>query len=346
MTHSWLSSRGLWPVRLQSMMARFSWMVAILALVPASARAAALPRLGFDAAGAVECRDVTTGEFAAMNPGEKVIEARFRISVLFEEGKQENLEDVMVVIESPDKRLLVTDFAPKTELGTDVSGPISAVDMNEHTNSAGAMLGASGVGHLGAAQAQLNDSKHKMANRTYKQLPAKYLLLASGTTLGEHGVFFKIKASPQTSLEGAKEFTCWFVVPRNWRGDWCLLSCKARAYHRNYFTSRLEICGQTDVVVGLYLAGDEQGKALARRLDQLQMMPQYSPQLAAAQAQMAGSPLSLTTVAAVQPASKPSPIGAWFASLAHGGRSPTAEVQPRPGMQDALTGLSGLSGRR
>ncbi|HEX4150172.1 MAG TPA: hypothetical protein VHY20_14340, partial [Pirellulales bacterium] len=273
--------------------------LAVAALLPADLLAATMPRVGFDAAGAVECRDVTTREFSAVNPGEKVIEARFRISILFEEGKQEHLEDVMLVIESPEKRLRVTDFSPKTELGTDVSGPIEATEVAERTNTAGGTIGAAGMAHYGVANASLSDTKHQKNNRTYKQLPAKYLLLASGTTLGEHGVFFKIKASPQTSLEGAKEFTCWFVVPKSWRGDWCLLSCKARAYRKNYLVSKLEMCGQADVVVGLYLAGDEQGKALARRLDRMQMVPQYSPQLAAAQAQLAGSQLSMSTVAAV-----------------------------------------------
>jgi hypothetical protein len=323
------------------------WALVLAALLPAAVQAAVtMPRVGFDAAGAVECRDVTTDEFATVNPNEKVIEARFRISILFEEGKQENLEDVMVVIESPEKRLRVTDFSPKTELGTDVSGPINATDTADHTDTAQANVGVNNIGHLGIVNAQLTDTKRHVANRVYKQLPAKYLVLASGTTLGEHGVFFKIKASPQTSLEGAKEFTCWFVVPKQWRGDWCLLSCKARAYRKNYLVNKLEMCGQSDVVVGLYLAGDEQGKGLARRLDRMQMTPQYSPQIAAAQAQMAGSALSMSTVAAIEYEAKPSALSVWFSGLTHPGRSQAAAPRPRPGMQDALTGLSGLSGGR
>ena len=94
-------------------------------------------------------------------------------------------------------------------------------------------------------------------------------MLASGTTDGEHGVFFKVKGGPQVPLEGAKEFSCTFEVPADWRGDWCLLSCHARALSEQ--NKKFAACGRAEIFVGLYLADDEQVQDLARQLDRLQL---------------------------------------------------------------------------
>jgi hypothetical protein len=233
------------------------------------------PSIRFDASSAVECRDVTPPEMAESTPGEKLIEARFRVSVLLTEGREQDVEDLMIVIESPEKRLRTMDFCPKTEVGSDVEGQIQTVQTHENGNTKQAKLGGSVATLHALADAELQTTEKQTTAKTYKQLPNKYLVLASGTTHGEHGVFFKIKASPQASLEGAKEFTCVFVVPASWRADWCRLSCQARTTHKQFLgSSKLESCGQADFYVGLYLAGDEFGKIMARRVDQVQAFAQ------------------------------------------------------------------------
>ena len=201
---------------------------------------------------------------------EKVIEARFRVSILLTQGRQEDIEDLVVVIQSPENRLHVVDFSPKTELATDVTGPIETTKTDDNTVTAEAKLGAGVVARYGVADVGASTSNHQTTKSSFKQLPAKCLVLASGTTHGEHGVFFKVKGSPQVSLEGAKEFTCLFAVPKNWRGDWCTLSCQARAYKKHYLNSKIENCGQSEVFIGMYLVGDDASKAAARRLDAVQ----------------------------------------------------------------------------
>ncbi|HEY5313362.1 MAG TPA: hypothetical protein VIK18_12620, partial [Pirellulales bacterium] len=66
-----------------------------------------------------------------------------------------------------------------------------------------------------------------------------------------------------------------------------------------------------------------------------------------AQAQLGGgSALSMSTVASIEYEAKPSAFSLWFSGLTHPGRSHAVAPRPRRGMQDALSGLSGLSGGR
>jgi len=96
-------------------------------------------------------------------------------------------------------------------------------------------------------------------------VPPKQLFLASGTTNRGHGVFFKLKPSSQASLEGQKEFVCLFIVPKDWRGDYACIACRAKGYNRSLWT-RVEECGTAEVCVGLYLRGDPEARQAAKQL--------------------------------------------------------------------------------
>ena len=238
--------------------------------------AAAPPRVTFTASPTVECRDLTPPAFAAANPREKLIEATFRVSLLFGQGGEDQIQEVLIVIDSPQGRLRVADFEPKTESVTDIVGPIERSELNDSTKRLEAGIGGTLGAKYGVASAQVTPSlnagvtEHDSVKETYKLLPPKKLLLAAGTTAGEHGVFFKLKPSTQASLEGARQFTCLFIVPRGWRGDWLRLTCTATAESRRQFVRKVEECGRTTLDVGLYLEGDVEAKRLARQLDRLQ----------------------------------------------------------------------------
>lgn len=235
---------------------------------------AAAPRMQFDVGTMVACRDVTSPSFLAANPSERLIEARFRVSILVRQGKSEDLDELLVVIASPERRLRVVDFSPRTELASDIEGPIERVETKEKTWSIDGRISAS-VKH-GATEVNLGPSigaskgEHNSIHETFHKLPAKYLVLASGTTDAEHGTFFKLKGSTQASLEGTKEFVCVFAVPEGWRGDWCVLTCQARANVKNFMSTKQEDCGQARLYVGLHLEGDGDAKLAARNLDVMQ----------------------------------------------------------------------------
>ena len=68
---------------------------------PRDLLAAAPCRVSMDIGPTVECRDVTTPEFARSHPDEKIVEATFRMSVLLETGRAEDLEELRATILVP-----------------------------------------------------------------------------------------------------------------------------------------------------------------------------------------------------------------------------------------------------
>jgi hypothetical protein len=248
------------------LLATLAWSDSLAAL------AASPPGVTFSASPTVECRDVTPAEFARANPQEKLIEATFRVSALVT-GPEDALDEVLVVVTSPERRLRVADFWPQTESTTDIVGPIERVTTNETSRSLQAGVGGSLGAKYGPASAQVSpsasagQSESEGVKESYKKLPPKRLLLASGTTEGEHGAFFKLKPSSQVSLQGSRQFGCLFVVPAAWRGDWLSLACSAKAQTRRQFVRRIEECGQATLTIGLYLEGDGEAKRLAQQLD-------------------------------------------------------------------------------
>jgi hypothetical protein len=237
-----------------------------------SITSAAAPQVHFDASTVVECRDVTPHGFAEVYPNERIVEAIVRISTLVVSGREEDFEDLLLVMDSPEKRLRVADFAPKTELVSDVVGTIDAKATNEKTKTTDFKLGGVLSASYGLASVQVlpststTNTRHDSVTEEYKRLPNRSLALASGTIHGEHGVFFKLKRTPLSSLEGSKDFTCLFVVPKNWRGDWLVVTCQARGFNKVLLTKSLEECGRAQILVGLYAAGDAVAKDHVERV--------------------------------------------------------------------------------
>lgn len=225
-------------------------------------------RVGFDVSYSVPCRDVTPEEFAEANPGRKIVEARFLVSSLFRRGGEKDIKQLMYVIRSPERRLRVVDFEPKTQVESEVTETIQIVEKGEDASTVDGSISA----HLGPlAGVQLTPSvggsrlKKQLLEQKYSRLPPKQLLLASGTTDREYGVFFKLKPSSQASLEGRREFVCLFVVPKEWRGDYAYVECTAKPRSRSPW-STADDYGSTKALVGLYLEGDPEAREAAERL--------------------------------------------------------------------------------
>ncbi|HEY2841146.1 MAG TPA: hypothetical protein VGJ26_18465 [Pirellulales bacterium] len=234
---------------------------------------AAVPcRVLIDIGPTVECRDVTAPDFAKAHEADKIVEATFRMSVLLQTGRAEDLEELRVTILSSERRLRVVDFQPRTSLASELAGDIEVCATNDKTQSVNLTLGGTLNGQEGPVHAQISPSggigqtQTHGAKETFHRLSPKQLVMASGTTDSEHGVFFKWRRSSQAALEGSREVTVRFLVPRGWRGDWVQLGCESWTVHRNYLGEKLEPCGAAQAIVGLYLSGDDEAEQAANAL--------------------------------------------------------------------------------
>jgi hypothetical protein len=238
-------------------------------LVGSATTVAGAAQVVFDLPNSIECRDVTPPEFAPAHPMLKVIEAKFRISARVVEGNLADVVDFMYVLNSADKTLRLQDYLPNTTLESAVAdNQIEVTDATENATVTGAEAHvAYKIFAIGANHSQ---SAKKSESNHYKQIAPKELVLASGTTNREHGVFFRLKPSRCASLEGAKEFTFLATVPKSWRGDLCSISCSARARKSSFLSTSVGVAGSEQAQVGMYLVGDAEAGATAEEFRAVQ----------------------------------------------------------------------------
>ncbi len=222
----------------------------------------------FDVAETVACRTLSIDSSTRqVGNGEMLIEASFDVSSLIRLGSEDDLLQYLYVIESPERTVRVVDYTPKNQLAPLLA---SNVDVSQQTEKS-ASLGFNANGTTGAvlnASANASGGSKAATSTQFELLAPMHLLASSGTASRGAAVYFKLKPSRQTSLDGARQFTVVFRVPRNWRADYVRLRCAA--FGRNVAGARghhpRPVCGSAEFLVGLYLEGDSRAKEAAREL--------------------------------------------------------------------------------
>jgi hypothetical protein len=238
---------------------------------PARSASANEPALAFDFGRTLACRDVTPADFAEAYPDERVVECTLRLSVSLSSGSMANVESIRVEINDCDKRLRVFDFSPSTQLESALAENVEWTKTTESTNSFGASLGGELPACVGDVVAHvtpsINIGKGGREVVTEKQIRVapKQAVIASGTIDHEHGVFFTLRPSPQTSLEGVHELTVAFIVPGTWRGDAVRVTCRAGGEQKVLWMKQQKVWAEKAGGVALYLAGDAEARRAAER---------------------------------------------------------------------------------
>lgn len=229
------------------------------------------PLVAFDFGGIAECVDVTPTDSEALYPGEKIVELNLRVSVHLLSGNIEDVQEVRVEIGDSDNRMRVQSFAPGTQLISNLSQDIEWSKTTEETNTLGASLGGELPTPVGGLIAHVTptisggtSNREKITEKQVRLAP-KYAVVASGTISQEHGVFFKLRSSPQNSLEGTHELTVRFLVPENWRGDSVRVCCQATGTEKVLWMKQQTTWAHTCSGVALYLAGDARARQAAIR---------------------------------------------------------------------------------
>ena len=250
----------------------------VAAALTTSLSVAAPPQVHFDVRHMVSCRDVTPESFAALNPRTRLVEARFQVSTLIERGSSHDLLQFLYRMHSPHHSFEVVDYEPKTTLATQIAGKVGIEKKDEKTKSLG--IDVSGrFDHFAKARGTggANIGRKSNSNIRYELLPPLELLAASGTIQRGNGVYFKLKPSKRTSLEGSKDFVVVLRVPAQWRADIVHVQCQAFADYRTLSRplDGKSVCGRGNFVVALYQDGDTAAKAAAQRLVRAEQTLRY-----------------------------------------------------------------------
>jgi hypothetical protein len=271
------------------------------------------PRVQFDTAYLVACREVTSPTFGAANPGQRLIEARIEVSSLIAAGSETDIAQHIYRFDGVQGTLQVHDYAPKTTLDTRYAGPIAMKSNDDE----GATLNINLLGKYEALTgAAITADWKKQHNRhaEYSLLPPLEAVAASGTLNRGRSAFFKLRGNERTWLEGSKEFGLILAVPQGWQADYLRVRCEAEGVRHANGQDEKFSCGQRDFLVGLFLEGDEFARAAAF-------------QLVAAEAQLRQQAASLRT--RQERASKEHPLGLLAVAFGVRERKPADDWLPR-----------------
>lgn len=245
----------------------FALVSLVLSAASPSSALAGPPHVHFDAAYSVACRDVTPQDFAHANPLDRLIEARIDISALVKSGREDDLAEYYYLLRSPQHTLQIHDYLPKTTLASDIDGAITIEQKDERSGGLGISL--AGI-YAGAAKAtgDANIGAKRSKTVRFDKLPPLESLTASGTIDRGTGVFFKLRPSSRTSLEGGHEFVLLMRVPVEWRADHLLLECRATGWRRGPVRALDERAdaGRANFLIALYLEGDGAARDAALEL--------------------------------------------------------------------------------
>jgi hypothetical protein len=215
------------------------------------------PGVQFDIARAVECRDVTPRERIAQYPMQRLIEVALPVSVRFHELSRDDVDEINIEVSGAMAGLRVQDFAPATQLASEITREIETVTTTKKTRSLDGTLGgtlpipgAEAAAHL-TPSISAGLSGGESATEKINRLPPKHVVVVSGTTAEGRGVFFKLKRTSQTSLEGVHELAVTFVAPRTWPAIAIKVECKALGERKTLWMKDVATLGHLDRYVQL-----------------------------------------------------------------------------------------------
>jgi len=229
------------------------------------------PALDFDLGPTAECRDVTA-EFCDDAPaGQRLVECTLRFSVQHVGGDLGDVRDLRIEVFDCDRSMRVHSFSPTTRMTSQYTGAIERTITNESSNTFGITLGGELPAPIGDVVAHVAPSvsggraNREVVTEKEKRLPPKEVLVASGTIEQEHGVFFRLRPSPQTTLEGMHELTVRFLVDADWRGDIIAVRSSASGEQKFLWVKQQKKWAQETQHVVLFLEGDEAARHAAER---------------------------------------------------------------------------------
>jgi hypothetical protein len=218
------------------------------------------PYVEFDFVRAIECRDVTPVERVAQYPTQRLVEFMLPVSVRFHEMSPDEVDELTIEINGASAGMRVVDFAPATVLTSDVACPIETTTTTKKSRSLDATLGGQLPLPYGEVAANVSPSvsagasKGETVTEKLSRLPPKQAIVVSGTSAEGRGVFFKLKRSSQTSLEGVHQFAVTFAVPALWRGAQVHVGCSARGERKLLWVIKQDATlGSEGDTVRLYL---------------------------------------------------------------------------------------------
>ena len=196
-----------------------------------------------------------------------VVTCNFPLSSLIASPATPRIDQWLVTFQPRDAQVAIADYAPRTDLGSDIDGPIQVKSINEKTKSLGISLDGDYSKVIGGSAAA-DGSQKSTDSEQYNRVAPIQAITASGSINRGRGVYFKMRWTAQQVLEGEKTFQLTLDVPEHWRGSLIDISVTAQSQHHGFggWDKQIKTLGKAHFVVATFPAGDKDAAARARRV--------------------------------------------------------------------------------
>lgn len=204
-------------------------------------------------------------------PSFRLIEVSVPVSTRVVSGDVRGVKEIVVEIDAGPMGVVVHDFAPQTTLGSELASDIQVVTTNEKAKTFDASLGGQSPIPIGDIVAQVTPSlsmgtKDKKAEtQTVSRLSPKQPIVVSGTINDGRGVFYQLRPSTQTTLEGQHTLSVVLRVPDDWVVGRLDVRCWAKGDRQVLWFDQPQVWGSTQRAVSVAMAGLEVPSISARR---------------------------------------------------------------------------------
>ncbi len=228
---------------------RFTWTGVIGLLVSASLSLNAWGQVAFDVNPLVAAREVGPIGLIHQLPDSRMIEVQLDVSALFTPGQSAHVTEYTIKMVSRHEDVQVADYFPRTEMQSDVQGTMQVTQDADRVRE-GAVRGIGGYPGVGTVQGYAYGHDNSKETVVYARKPAMELSTASGTLDRRRGVYFKVKESSQSTLEGSRPYRIVFEVPQSWRAD--LLDVTIEAVGYEHSSKKTRVLSTQKFVVAMY----------------------------------------------------------------------------------------------
>lgn len=204
-------------------------------------------------------------------PTFRLVEVTVPVSARVLKGDVRGVKEIVVEIDAGTSGLVVHDFAPQTTLGSDLASDIQVVTTNEKAKTFDASLGGQSPIPIGDVTAHVTPSlsmgmKDKKAEtQTLTRLSPKQPIVVSGTINDGRGVFYQLRPSTQTTLEGQHGLSVVFRAPDDWAVGRLQVRCWAKGDRQVLWFDQPQVWGGTQRTVSIAMAGLQVPAISARR---------------------------------------------------------------------------------
>ena len=213
--------------------------------------------ISFDVPAIVPAQAVVRTDIEPQLPQSRLVDVTLDISTIVPANFNGRLTETVFEIRTQHEDVQIADFSPRTSMYSNVAGEVHVTHSFQQNRDSS--VNASGFYPVFAtADAHASFKDQHAAKVEMQQIAPMAVASAAGTLDRRTGVYFKMRNSPQQTLEGVKHFNITLEVPSNWRGDLLEVRTAAFGMSANSMNKRSEQqLARQHYYVAVYQQGDD-----------------------------------------------------------------------------------------